>query len=314
MSNGSAIEFEVLLDEDVFLYEICPDADTTISGKKKLVSMVNDFEDGKWRYQKFQNFIWDNIAESALSASERQKLPNKPSTALQECAKKLRLSDDKGKGSEVAEIVLYGIMKHYFHALPVVPKIFYKQNPHDNAKGADSVHIVVQDEGVFTLWVGEAKFYKSVEQAVPMAIASVKESLQTEKLKKENSIITCVGDLDDLQEINESLKANIKKTLSSEVSIDEIKSILHIPILLLYECNFTKEATDFNEEYKEKIKASHKENAKKYFQKHQEEITDSTIHLCSKITFHLILFPVPDSGQIKDKFVEKAKYERGEVK
>ena len=60
-------------------------------------------------------------------------------TELIEAAKNLRLTDidgdDPGKGSEIAEIALYGIMHHHFGALPVVPKIFYKQNVQDNAKG-----------------------------------------------------------------------------------------------------------------------------------------------------------------------------------
>jgi hypothetical protein len=33
---------------------------------KNILSLVNDFENGNWRYDKFQNYIWDNIAETAL--------------------------------------------------------------------------------------------------------------------------------------------------------------------------------------------------------------------------------------------------------
>lgn len=81
-----------------------------------------------------------------------------PYTTLTESVKNLRLVDtDNGQGSEIAEIVLYGIMRYYYGALPVVPKIF----ANDNAKGADSVHIVLDDKGDFTLWLGEAKFYSN---------------------------------------------------------------------------------------------------------------------------------------------------------
>ena len=38
-------------------------------------------------------------------------------------------------------------------ALHVVPKIFYKQNPKDNTKGADSVHVVLDEKENFTLWL-----------------------------------------------------------------------------------------------------------------------------------------------------------------
>lgn len=103
----------------------------------------------------------DNIAQTGLSAEDRDNLYcESPYTTLTESVKNLRLVDtDNGQGSEIAEIVLYGIMRYYYGALPVVPKIFYKQNANDNAKGADSVHIVLDDRGDFTLWLGEAKFY-----------------------------------------------------------------------------------------------------------------------------------------------------------
>ena len=90
---------------------------------------------------------------------------------------------------ELAEILLYGLMKEHYKALPVVPKIFYKQNTKDNAKGADSVHIVIED-GKYSIWFGEAKFYNSLEEArFDTIIKSVETTLQTDKLKKENSII-----------------------------------------------------------------------------------------------------------------------------
>ena len=52
-------------------------------------------------------------------------------------------------------------MKHHYGALSAVPKIFYKQNVQDNAKGADSVHIVLNNND-FSIWFGEAKFYPNL--------------------------------------------------------------------------------------------------------------------------------------------------------
>ena len=45
-------------------------------------------------------------------------------SSLRKVAKNLRISNDTGKGSELAEILLYGVMKHHYKALPVVPKSF----------------------------------------------------------------------------------------------------------------------------------------------------------------------------------------------
>ena len=106
-------------------------------------------------------------------------------------------------------------MKEHYKALPVVPKIFYKQNTKDNAKGADSVHIVIED-GKYSIWFGEAKFYNSLEEArFDTIIKSVETTLQTDKLKKENSIIVGVRDIDKLINDENSIRYIKEKSLFS---------------------------------------------------------------------------------------------------
>ncbi|MDR0505472.1 MAG: DUF1837 domain-containing protein [Dysgonamonadaceae bacterium] len=299
------IVFEVLINET--FSTINTNAMLTPTNNKTVLSLINDFEDGKWRYAKFQNFIWDNIIETALSKNEREKLVNQDHSRLTAAAKNLRLTDnDIGKGSELAEIVLYGIMKQHYGALSVVPKIFYKQNSQDNAKGADSVHIVLEDNNDFSIWFGEAKFYNSLEDArLDSIIESVNNSLQTEKLKKENSIITNVSDIDLVVE-DENVRDKIKALLKNEISIDKLKPKLHIPILLLHECSKTKGCTELTDNYKKDIVAYHKDRAQSYFLKQISKI--GTIHKYSDITFHLILFPVPDKKAIVDKFISNVEH------
>ena len=300
--------FEVLIDES--FATINTDATLTPINNKAVLSMVNDFEDGKWRYTQFQNFVWDNIVETALSNNEREKLVNQDHSRLVAAAKNLRLTDkenDIGKGSELAEIVLYGIMKHHYGALSAVPKIFYKQNVQDNAKGTDSVHIVLENNKDFSIWFGEAKFYNSIENArLDSIIESVGNSIQTDKLKKENSIITNVSDI-DLVVKKEDVRKKIKELLKNETSIDNLKPKLHIPILLLHECSKTKDSTELTDDYRNYIIAYHKDRAQSYFSKQISKIGGS-IHKYSDITFHLILFPVPDKKEIVDKFISNVEH------
>jgi hypothetical protein len=62
--------------------------------------------------------------------------------------------------------------------------------------GADSVHIVLGPNVDFSLWFGEATFYNSIEDARLLdIIETINNSLATDKLKKENSIITSISDL-----------------------------------------------------------------------------------------------------------------------
>lgn len=301
------MDFEVVVDEQFM--DMCLDDKLSPIENKNVLSIVNDYQDGKWRYSKFRKFIWDNIAETALSFDERQSLVDESYSSLVESAKSLRLTDascDIGKGSELAEIVLYGIMKHHYGALPVVPKIFYKQNSQDNAKGADSVHLVLVGEEDFTIWFGEAKFFNDISNTrLGDIVKSVGNSLASDKLQRENAIITNVKDI-DLLIPNESLKAAIKQALSPKRSIDSIKPKLHIPILLLDECSLTAACTTLSDKYKQDVIQYHQQRATEYFKKHIKALKGT--YLYETITFHLILFPVPDKAPIVDKFIKDVEH------
>ncbi|MBL7771985.1 MAG: DUF1837 domain-containing protein [Chitinophagaceae bacterium] len=302
------MKFEIIVN-DIF-DNIKLDTTLTPTKNKRVLSLLNDFENGNWRFDKFQNFIWDNIKDTALSHSERKALIDKgEGSVLTESAKNLRLVEGEkafGRGSEIAEIVLYGIMKKHYSALPIVPKIFYKQNKKDEAKGADSVHIVVESEDKFSLWFGESKFYNSIENArLDTIVESVNDSISLNKIKKENSIITNLSDINDFDEISPALKAKIKASLSQEESVDKIKPLLNIPILLLYECEQTKNGTELTDEYKQQIIDYHRDRATEYFKKQIHKC--SATHLYEKINFHIILFPVADKETIVNKFIQIAK-------
>lgn len=308
--KNTIVDFEILIDD--FFINVNPGSTLTPVDKKKVLSVINDFQDGNWRYSKFQAFIWDNIVETSLSYKDRLALIDRSQTSLTEAAKKLRLTDlakeQDGQGSELAEIVLYGIMKHHYKALPVVPKIFYKQNPQDNAKGADSVHIVIEDENNFSIWFGEAKFYNSIEDDRLYSIVdSVENSLQTEKLEKENSIITSVSDLILYLGEDSDLYKNIIGFIKTGASIDNLKPILHIPILLLHECAITEGSNELTDEYRQQIIVHHKDRAESYFKKQIRKVSKS-IFKYSEIHFHLILFPVPKKEPIVSAFVENVQH------
>lgn len=296
--------FQVIID--------CPFKDITKDSTlapidhKYSLCMVNDFEDGKWNVEAFHDFIWDNIAQTALNKEEREALGGRPSTLLKRAAKNLRITDNDVSGGEIAEILLYSIMKHHYNALPVVPKIYYKQNPNDFAKGADSVHIVIEDEDNFSFWLGEAKFYNKLENArLDKVVESVHDTLTSDKIKKENSIILGIKDLDEL-EIPEILLDKIKCLLDKEKPVDKIKPHLHVPILLLHECEITSKAKILSKEYLNSIKEQYADRATAYFKK-QIEKCKNDIFMYSDICFHLILIPVPNKEEIVNMFVNRAK-------
>jgi len=304
------LNFDIIFDYR--LAEFISKSDVDISNESAL-SMINDYEDGLWRYDKFYEFIWNNISETALSKKERESLIDSPYSVLKGAAKNLRLTDsdkDPGKGSEIAEIILYGILKHHYKTLTVVPKIFYKQNTNDYAKGADSVHVLInEDNNDFSLWFGEAKFYKSiVESSFIEIINSVGKILEADKIKKENKIITNLKDL-ELCIDDETICKNVLETLSDDVSLDQIRPKLHIPILLLYECNITARYSEKSKSYIDEISKYHCARAETYFRKQIDMLSEKPKY--KNMHFHLIIFPVPDKQYIVEQFTNKAKEFRG---
>lgn len=296
--------FDILFDSD--LPSFCKDKGLAPIDKKKVLGLANDYESGKWCYAKFHQFIWNNIAETALTKAEREALIENPESLLIRAAENLRLAsnEDKGRGGEVAEIFLYGVMKNFYRALPVVPKIYYKQNVQDNAKGADSVHIVIDDSEIgFSVWFGEAKFYSDLQDfRLDTVVNSVKNALDDKKLKKENSIILGLNELNDYLKEQDMLE-KIKRYLVADSSLDKLKPLLHIPILLIYECKITANANEYTEEYKEKILEYQKERAESYFKRQIDKLKD--IFKYQEIHFHLILFPVPNKEKIVNTFFDR---------
>jgi len=303
---GTTVTFDVVVD-DTLQNLSTSDIDPN---NKALLSLVNDFESGSWRRQKFEHFIWNNIKDTALSQVEREALIGEEQSVITKSAKNLRLLDGDEKGGEIGEILLYGIMKKYYNALPVVPKIFYKQNRNDYAKGADSIHITLNSDGTFSLWLGEAKFYNNISNArLNSIVESVHNMFIDDKLRKELNIVTSLKDL-DLFIKDKTQLADMKHKLSDGISLDEIKQHLHVPILILHECNITKNNTESFEDYKQKIAEEHIKKAETFMKKQDTKF--SNIYHYKEIKFHLILFPLPDKSKLVNKFYEKAIFERDE--
>jgi len=88
-NNGTAentMDFDILIDQSLSSF-VTGCGHSNISNNS-LLSIINDFEDGSWRYQKFHRFIWDNILQTALSNQEREALIDGPCTSLALASKK----------------------------------------------------------------------------------------------------------------------------------------------------------------------------------------------------------------------------------
>lgn len=63
-TNKLIVDFEVLIDDS--FQNLNPGTTLSPIENKNVLSIINDFADGKWRFEKFHDFVWDNICETYM--------------------------------------------------------------------------------------------------------------------------------------------------------------------------------------------------------------------------------------------------------
>src|SRR4051812_15581790 len=105
---------------------------------------------------------------------------------IEDAARRVYESDHYRKRGEFGELLLHAALRSHFNSESAVSKLFYKTGDNDTVKGFDCVHVVANEEtNGLELWLGEAKFYADVADAMQKAIASLEELTETQRLKRE---------------------------------------------------------------------------------------------------------------------------------
>lgn len=277
-------------------------------GNERQVGLLGPLDGEQWSNDLFEEFIFENLKYAASTPEEWASVIS-PEVKIRKIARRIRICEGKSKASELAEICLYGIMREHYHALPAVAKIYYKQNVNDTVKGADSVHVVLESDGKFSLWYGEAKFYQKITDAkIQIIVGSVKDMLDSNKMTKENELVLGVPALRSLIE-DDIIYRRIESMLSHEGLSDELCSILHVPILLLYQDAQVLEQEPITKDARENIRANMEGIAKQYFDAQIKELGSHPQY--SQICFHLILFPIPNKAIVAERFNRKMTTLRG---
>lgn len=305
--------FDILLD--IKLMDIYPKNFEYDIKYSSLLGLSNKYIDGEWSIKQFCNFFKDKIVLSALSTEEVELISDSPATSLENAFENLRKvkakdnSEGKITDGEVGEIFLYGIMREYYQATVLVPKIFYKQNTNDTVKGGDSVHITLSNNEV-GVWFGESKFYSDINRAIDDSVKSISNFLKN-KINKEISISYDSLRLENIKKmlIEKSSKElyNKLKDLLQKDNIDKLKQYMHITILILYECDITKSSKSQEELIKSDINDIFKEKSFILLKKQITKLKENNIFNYESIKFHIILFPCIDKDKIMDNINDMAK-------
>lgn len=281
------------------------------SGKELLRGLVSKFENGQWTDTPFRAFVWRHMKTACLTPSESAVIVGNPDEKLKDAVRRLRKEkpQSKSRGSEIAEICLYGILKEFYGCSVAISKIFHKQNRNDTVKGADSVHFRISDDGAITYWYGEAKFYKSIgDLQINKIVESVADIFDEQKMEHENSIVIHSTDLGEALGSSEA-GAEVRDTFAQGMT-DKLKRRLHIPILLVYE--FKPDDIVDEESFRLKVKEHQEALAKAYYLEHIKKI--GCLPYYTDVHFHLILFPVPLKKDLVDRFiVETESVEEGQA-
>lgn len=240
------------------------------------------FELDQWRYDDFADYLFQWLPEFALRYTDLETINHSNAFLFLKKAAKAVYQTDKYKSrGEFGELILHALIREIFNSQPVISKLFYKSGFNDTVKGFDAVHIIESGDDL-ELWLGEAKFYKDIKEAVKDVIKELHDHTQRDYLRGEFMLIT--GKIDDKWQHADK----IKKLLHEHTNLDDIFARLCIPVLLTYESdtvkNYHAHKDKFIELLREEIKCHHK-----FFK-------DNVKHL--QLNIHLFLLPLENKPQL----------------
>ena len=198
---------------------------TIVDGEPKMTTLCAGFERGEWRQDGFVKHLFDYLLEFAMKWSELKKLNSGTAVRMiEDAARRVYETEKYGKRGEFGELLLHAALRSHFNSEPAVAKLFYKSADNDTVKGFDCVHVVVGADEMLELWLGEAKFYADIGDALQAAFKSLSELTTTERLKREFVLVR--GLVDDKWPYADQFKA----LLNERRSLDEVFQVLRIPV------------------------------------------------------------------------------------
>jgi hypothetical protein len=194
-----------------------------------LTAVCAGYEGGEWRAADYARHILNWVPDFALRHSERAGLNSGiAQEVIRRAVQSTFGSKSAGQGGVPGEILLHIVCRDLFGSDTVVSKVFFKTGANDEVKGFDGVHVVQARDGL-ELWLGEAKFYASRNDAVRDALKSVRDHLQTDYLRSEFNLIT--PKIDDAW----PYAAQVRQLIDGNASLDQVFDRVTIPVLLAYE-------------------------------------------------------------------------------
>jgi hypothetical protein len=247
------------------------------------------YEQGAWRHDSFASHLMEWLPEFALNWAERKTIRDFNAIALiRRAADVVYTSEKYSKRGEFGELLLHVVMRQVFDTVPAISKIFYKSAQNETVKGFDAVHVVVNGDEI-ELWLGEAKFYDDINNAITDVSRELIEHTERDYLRGEFALIT--NKLDSKWPHSERLK----KLISPNTSLDDVFSRVCIPVLLTYNSDTIAQHTSMSDKYREAVKKELLDFYDKFAKK----------DLPASLRIHLFLIPLGDKKLLVDELHKK---------
>ena len=262
-----------------------------LTRKPGLTAVCASYELKHWRCNQLAAHLIKWLPEFALSHSELQSL--KPSNAVEliaRAAQSVYATDKYKRRGEIGEILLHVVCREVFETLPAISKYFYKDSSNNTVKGFDAVHVVITKTGL-ELWLGEAKFYEKVGQAIYAATEDLKAHTKRDYMRAEFATISNMIDK------NWPHAAKLEKLIHGNVSLDEIFEAICIPVLLTYDSDTIARHKEVSTEFRKAFEAEVLANYEKFAAKNPVK----------NIRVHLFLFPAKSKHQLLAEFDARLK-------
>jgi hypothetical protein len=262
-----------------------------LASKPGLTGLCVGFERREWRFSQFAQHILEWLPEFALRHSELTDINSGNAVQLiRGAARRVYESKKFENRGEFGELFLHAAIRQVFDSIPAISKIYYKSSTNETVKGFDAVHVVGPPDRL-ELWLGEAKFYSDIDDAIKAVAKELQDHTNTDYLRGEFLLIK--GKIDPSWPHAAALSA----LLSENKSLDEVFSRACIAVLLTYdsECLNCHQHTEGS--YAQQFEAE--------VRKHHSSFVNK--NLPTDVEIHLFLLPMKTKEKLLIALEEKLK-------
>jgi hypothetical protein len=223
---------------------------TELDAEPAVRALCAGYERGVWCSEGLAGWLFEYLPEFALRFSEYESMSRSNAVRrMVEAARNVYTTEKFKRRGEFGELLLHAALRQIFSSEPAVSKLYYKDGPNDTVKGFDAVHAVLPPGGELELWLGEVKFYRSIDKAMTDVAKELRDHFEADWLKQE--FVAVARKLD----ARWPHAAALDKLLRSRRCLAELEPRIRVPVLLTYESGVVDAHGSCNASYSAQLAA-----------------------------------------------------------